>query len=65
MKCSVCAVEGHTGWQHRCGKCGLGRAPCVHYRKCGGCGVRHTMKEASVENCLAMRIEWRRLKSLY
>jgi len=64
VKCSVCAVEGQPGWQHRC-ECGLGRVSCVHYRKCGGCGGRHTMKEASVENGLALRIEWRRLKSLY
>jgi len=63
-KCSVSGVKGHTGWEHRCGRCNVWRAPCVHYRKCGGCGGGHTMREASEGNCVAMRMEWGRLKSL-
>ena len=62
--CSVCGVVGHTGWKHRCGRCNVWRAPCVHYRKCGGCGEGHTMKDANEGNCLAVRMELGRLKSL-
>jgi len=63
-KCGICGVEGHTSWKHRCGRCNVWRAPCVHYRKCGGCGGEHTMKEANEGNCVAMRMEWNRLRSL-
>jgi len=63
-RCSVCAEVRHTGWQHRCGKCNVWRKACGHFRKCGGCGGRHTVKEAGEGNCLAMRMEVSRLKSL-
>jgi len=63
-RCSVCAEVGHTGWQHRCGKCNVWRKACGHFRKCGGCGGRHTMGEAGEGNCLAVRMEVSRLKSL-
>ena len=36
----------------------------MHYRKCGGCGGSYTMKEANKRNCVAIRMEWGRLKSL-
>ena len=63
-RCSVCAEVGHTGWQHRCGKCKVWRKACGHFRKCGGCGGRHTMKEAGEGNCLTVRMEVGRLRSL-
>jgi len=64
-RCSVCGGKGHTGWEHRCGRCQVWRAPCVHARKCAGCGKEHTMKEANELNCVAWRMEFNRLKSLY
>jgi len=64
-KCSICAVKGHTGWEHRCGKCQVWRSKCVHHGSCGGCGKEHVMKEANERNCVAWRMEWNRLKSLY
>jgi len=64
-KCSVCAVKGHTGWEHRCGRCQIWRSKCVHHGSCGGCGKDHIMKEANEKNCVAWRMEWNRLKSLY
>jgi len=64
-KCSICAVKGHTGWEHRCGRCQVWRSKCVHHGSCGGCGKEHIMKEANEKNCVAWRMEWNRLKSLY
>jgi len=64
-KCSVCAVKEHTGWEHRCGRCQVWRSKCVHHGSCGGCGKDHVMKEANEKNCVAWRMEWNRLKSLY
>jgi len=64
-KCSICAVKGHTGWEHRCGRCQVWRSKCVHHGSCGGCGKGHMMKEANEKNCVAWRMEWNRLKSLY
>jgi len=64
-KCSVCAVKGHTGWEHRCGKCQVWRSKCIHHGSCGGCGKGHVKKEANERNCVAWRMEWNRLKSLY
>ena len=64
-RCSICAVKGHTGWEHRCGRCQVGRSKCVHHESCGGCGKNHVMKEANERNCVAWRMEWNRLKSLY
>ena len=34
LRCSVCAVEGHAGWMHRCERCKVERKGCEHYRKC-------------------------------
>jgi hypothetical protein len=62
--CSVCAVEGHAGWMHRCTRCKVFRAPCVHYRRCAMCKGDHTMKEANEGNCWGVRMELKRLKSL-
>ena len=64
-RCSICAVKGHTGWEHRCGRCQVWRSKCVHHGSCGGCGKNHVMKEADEKNCVAWRMEWNRLKSLY
>jgi len=64
-RCSICAVKGHTGWEHRCGRCKVWRSKCVHHGSCGGCGKDHMMKEANEKNCVAWRMEWNRLKSLY
>jgi len=64
-RCGICAEVGHTSWQHRCGKCNVWRKKaCGHFRKCGGCGARHTIKETGGGNCLAVRMELKRLKSL-
>ena len=65
MRYSICAEVGHTGWQHRCGQCGVWRKACGHFRKCGDCGGKHTMKETGERNCLVVRIEVGRLRSLY
>jgi len=64
-RCSICAVEGHTGWEHKCGRCKVWRSKCVHHGVCGGCGKGHIMREANEVNCVAWRMEWNRLKSLY
>jgi len=56
-RCSICAVKGHTGWEHRCGRCNVWRLRCVHNGSCGGCGKNHLMKEAGEKNCVAWRLE--------
>ena len=55
-RCSICAVKGHTGWEHRCGRCQVWRRKCVHHGSCGGCGKNHMMKEANQGNCVAWRL---------
>ena len=64
LRCSVCAVDGHAGWMHRCGRCNVHRKGCDHYRKCAMCGKGHTVSEAREGNCLGVRAEMMRLRSL-
>ena len=64
LRCSVCAVDGHAGWMHRCGRCNVHRKGCEHYRKCAMCGKAHTVGEAREGNCLGVRAEMMRLRSL-
>ena len=64
LRCSVCAVEGHAGWMHRCERCKVQRKACEHYRKCAMCGKGHTVGEAREGNCLGVRAEMMRLRSL-
>ena len=64
LRCSVCAVDGHAGWMHRCEKCKVQRKGCEHYRKCAMCGKAHTVAEARENNCLRVRAEMVRLRSL-
>ena len=64
LRCSVCAVEGHAGWMHRCERCKVQRKGCEHYRKCAMCGKAHTVAEARENNCLGVRAEMMRLRSL-
>ena len=64
LRCSVCAVEGHAGWMHRCERCKVQRKGCEHYRKCAMCGKSHTVAEARENNCLGVRAEMMRLRSL-
>ena len=64
LRCSVCAVDGHAGWMHRCERCKVQRKGCEHYRKCAMCGKAHTMAEARENNCLGVRAEMVRLRSL-
>ena len=64
LRCSVCAVDGHAGWMHRCDRCKVQRKACEHYRKCAMCGKGHTVAEAREGNCLGVRAEMMRLRSL-
>ena len=64
LRCSVCAVDGHAGWMHRCERCRVQRKGCEHYRKCAMCGKGHTVAEARENNCLGVRAEMMRLRSL-
>ena len=64
LRCSVCAVDGHAGWMHRCERCKVQRKACEHYRKCAMCGKGHTVAEAREGNCLGVRAEMMRLRSL-
>ena len=64
LRCSVCAVDGHAGWMHRCERCKVQRKGCEHYRKCAMCGKAHTVAEARENNCLGVRAEMMRLRSL-
>ena len=64
LRCSVCAVDGHAGWMHRCERCKVQRKACEHYRKCAMCGKGHTVSEAREGNCLGVRAEMMRLRSL-
>ena len=64
LRCSVCAVEGHAGWMHRCERCKVQRKGCEHYRKCAMCGKAHTVAEVREGNCLGVRAEMMRLRSL-
>jgi len=64
LRCNVCAVDGHAGWMHRCERCKVQRKGCVHYRKCAMCGKDHTVGEAREGNCLGVRAELMRLRSL-
>ena len=64
LRCSVCAVDGHAGWMHRCERCKVQRKGCEHYRKCAMCGKAHTVAEARENNCLGVRAEMIRLRSL-
>ena len=64
LRCSVCAVEGHAGWMHRCERCKVQRKGCERYRKCSMCGKAHTVAEARENNCLEVRVEMMWLRSL-
>ena len=64
LRCSVCAVDGHAGWMHRCERCKVQRKACEHYRKCAMCGKGHMVAEAREGNCLGVRAEMMRLRSL-
>ena len=64
MRCGICAVDGHASWMHRCGRCNVHRKGCEHYRKCAMCGKEHTVSEARENNCLGVRAEMMRLRSL-
>ena len=64
MRCSICAVDGHAGWMHRCERCKVQRKACEHYRKCAMCGKGHTVAEAREGNCLGVRAEMMRLRTL-
>ena len=64
LRCIVCAVDGHAGWMHRCERCKVQRKSCEHYRKCAMCGKGHTVAEAREGNCLGVRAEMMRLRSL-
>jgi len=64
LRCNICAVDGHAGWMHRCEKCKVQRKGCEHYRKCAMCGKDHTVAEAREGNCLGVRAEMMRLRSL-
>ena len=57
-------VDGHAGWMHRCERCKVQRKGCEHYRKCAMCGKGHTVAEARENNCLGVRAEMVRLRSL-
>jgi len=64
LRCNICAVDGHAGWMHRCERCKVQRKSCEHYRKCAMCGKGHTVGEAREGNCLGVRAEMMRLRSL-
>jgi len=64
LRCNICAVDGHAGWMHRCERCKVQRKSCEHYRKCAMCGGSHTVGEAREGNCLGVRVEMMRLRSL-
>jgi len=64
LRCNICAVDGHAGWMHRCERCKVQRKSCEHYRKCTMCGKGHTVGEATEGNCLGVRAEMMRLRSL-
>ena len=64
LRCSVCTVDGHAGWMHRCGRCNVHRKGCEHYRNCAMCGKEHTVSEAREGNCLGVRAEMMRFRSL-
>ena len=64
LRCGICAVDGHASWMHRCGRCNVHRKGCEHYRKCAMCGKEHTVSEARENNCLGVRAEMMRLRSL-
>ena len=64
LRCSICAVDGHAGWMHRCDRCKVQRKSCEDYRKCAMCGKEHTVAEAREGNCLGVRAEMMRLRSL-
>jgi len=64
LRCNICAVDGHAGWMHRCERCKVQRKSCEHYRKCAMCGGSHTVGEAREGNCLGVRAEMMRLRSL-
>ena len=64
LRCNICAVDGHAGWMHRCERCKVQRKSCEHYRKCAMCGKNHTVSEAREGNCLGVRAEMMRLRSL-
>ena len=64
LRCSVCTVDGHAGWMHRCERCKIQRKACEHYRKCAMGGKGHTVAEAREGNCLGVRAEMMRLRSL-
>ena len=64
LRCGICAVDGHASWMHRCGRCNVHRKGCEHYRKCAMCGKGHTVSEARENNCLGVRAEMMRLRSL-
>ena len=64
LRCNICAKDGHAGWMHRCDVCKVQRKSCEHYRKCAMCGGNHTVGEAREGNCLGVRAEMMRLKSL-
>ena len=63
-RCSVCAVDGHAGWMHRCEGCKVQRKVCEHYRKCAMCGKGYPVAEVKEGNCLRVRVEMMRLRSL-
>ena len=64
LRCNVCAVDGNAGWMHRCERCKVQRKGCEHYRKCATGGKDHTVGEAREVNCLGVRAEMMRLRSL-
>jgi len=64
LRCNICAVDGHAGWMHRCERCKVQRKSCEHYRKCAMCGKDHTVGEAREGNCLGVRAEMMRLRTL-
>ena len=64
LRCSICAVDGHAGWMHRCERCKIQRKSCEHYRKYAICEKAHTVAEAREGNCLGVRAEMMRLRSL-
>ena len=64
LRCNICVVDGHAGWMHRCERCKVQRKGCIHYRKCAMCGKDYTVGEAGGGNCLGVRVEMMRLRSL-
>jgi len=65
LRCNICVVDRHAGWIHRCDRCKVQRKSCEHYRKCAMSGKGHTVGEVKEGNCLGVRAEMMRLRSLH